>query len=61
MIEYMLGTGEVWFARLEDIAGHVQSLRRHGRYDARIDKLPYYDRPADSRSAARHHARKDRS
>jgi hypothetical protein len=44
MIEYMLGTGEVWFARLEDIAGHVQSLRRQGRYDARIDKLPYYDR-----------------
>jgi hypothetical protein len=44
MIEHMLGTGEVWFARLEDIAGHVQSLRRQGRYDARIDKLPYYDR-----------------
>jgi peptidoglycan-N-acetylglucosamine deacetylase len=45
MIEYMQGTGEVWFARLEDIARHIQSLRRDGRYDARIDKLPYYDRP----------------
>jgi peptidoglycan/xylan/chitin deacetylase (PgdA/CDA1 family) len=45
MIEYMLGTGEVWFARLEDIAGHVQSLRSHGHYDARVDRLPYYDRP----------------
>jgi peptidoglycan/xylan/chitin deacetylase (PgdA/CDA1 family) len=45
MIEYMLSTGEVWFARLEDIANHVQALRRQGSYDARIDRLPYYDQP----------------
>jgi peptidoglycan/xylan/chitin deacetylase (PgdA/CDA1 family) len=43
MIEYMLGTGDVWFARLEDIASHVQALRRDGGYEARVDKLPYYD------------------
>lgn len=45
MIEYMLSTGEVWFATLEGIANHIQALRRQGSYVARIDKLPYYDRP----------------
>jgi hypothetical protein len=43
MIEYMLGTGEVWFARLEDIASHIQNLRKAGDYEARVDALPYYD------------------
>ena len=45
MIEYMLNTGDVWFARLEDIAAHVQKLRKEGSYQARVDKLPYYDKP----------------
>jgi peptidoglycan/xylan/chitin deacetylase (PgdA/CDA1 family) len=45
MIDYMLGTGEVWFARLEDIAGHVLALRARGEYDIRVDRLPYYERP----------------
>jgi hypothetical protein len=45
MIEYMMSTGEVWFARLEDIANHVQEQRRQGKYEARVDELPYYDRP----------------
>ena len=44
MIEYMLNTGDVWFARLEDIATHIQTLRKQGNYDARVDKLPYYDK-----------------
>jgi hypothetical protein len=49
MMEYMLGTGEVWFAKLEDIAAHIQTLRSSGAYDARVDRLPYYDRsPAPS-------------
>jgi peptidoglycan/xylan/chitin deacetylase (PgdA/CDA1 family) len=43
MIQYMLGTGDVWFARLEDIAGHIQAIRKQGTYQARIDKLPYYN------------------
>lgn len=43
MIEYMLSTGEVWFARLEDIAAHIQTLRKDGAYQARVDTLPYYD------------------
>jgi hypothetical protein len=45
MIEYMLSTGEVWFARMEDIASHVLQLRADGRYDARVDRLPYYSEP----------------
>jgi peptidoglycan/xylan/chitin deacetylase (PgdA/CDA1 family) len=44
MIEYMLGTGDVWFARLEDIATHIQNLRRDGKYTARVDQLPYYEK-----------------
>ena len=45
MIEYMLNTGDVWFARLEDIAGHIQEMRKEGTYQARVDKLPYYKEP----------------
>jgi len=45
MIEYMLGTGDVWFAPLEEIAAHVQSVRKQGAYQARVDKLPYYENP----------------
>jgi peptidoglycan/xylan/chitin deacetylase (PgdA/CDA1 family) len=45
MIEEMLATGDVWFARMEDIAGHIQALRSNGEYDARVDKLPYYAEP----------------
>jgi len=44
MVEYMLGTGEVWFAKLEDIAAHIQTLRSNGTYEARVDRLPYYDK-----------------
>lgn len=44
MIENMLNTGDVWFARLEDIASHIQTLRKQGTYQARVDKLPYYDK-----------------
>jgi hypothetical protein len=44
MIEEMQSTGEAWFAPLEEIATHVQKLRKEGGYDARVDKLPYYDR-----------------
>ncbi|MBA3517066.1 MAG: polysaccharide deacetylase [Rhizobiales bacterium] len=44
MIEYMLGTGDVWFAPLEEIAAHIQTMRKQGAYEARVDKLPYYDK-----------------
>ena len=44
MIEYMLGTGDVWFAPLEEIAAHIQTMRKQGAYEVRVDKLPYYDK-----------------
>lgn len=43
MIDYMLKTGDVWFASLEEIATHIQTLRKQGKYDARVDQLPYYE------------------
>lgn len=43
MIDYMLETGDVWFASLEQIATHIQTLRKQGKYDARVDQLPYYE------------------
>lgn len=45
MIEYMLGTGDVWFARMEEICAHVAALRKQGLYQPRVDRLPYYDKP----------------
>ena len=45
MIEYMLGTGEVWFATLEDIARHVLACRDDGSWTPRVDALPYYREP----------------
>lgn len=45
MIEHMLSTGEVWFARMEDIANHVLACRRDGTFKPRIDQLPYYRDP----------------
>ena len=41
MIEYMLDTGEVWFATLEQIARHVALQTDTGGYAPRIDTLPY--------------------
>ncbi len=45
MIEHMLGTGQVWFATLEEIAGHIIQCRKNGTYSPRVDQLPYYDAP----------------
>ena len=45
MIEYMLGTGEVWFATLEDIAAHLRRCIENGSYEPRVDHLPYYSEP----------------
>ena len=42
LLEYMKSKGDVWFARMEDIAGHVRNCTRDGSYKPRIDKLPYY-------------------
>ncbi len=42
LIEYMKSKGDVWFAKLEDIALHVQQCIDEGSYTPRIDNLPYY-------------------
>lgn len=42
MIEYMIGTGDVWFATLEEIATHVNSVAISGEYKPRKDILPYH-------------------
>jgi len=41
LIEYMKGKGNVWFARLEDIAKHVRQCIDDGSYKPRVDNLPY--------------------
>ncbi|MEL6964473.1 MAG: polysaccharide deacetylase [Pseudomonadota bacterium] len=45
LIEDMVGRGDVWLARLEDIARHVLDCRNDGSYQPRVDDLPYYDKP----------------
>jgi peptidoglycan-N-acetylglucosamine deacetylase len=45
MIEYMLGTGDAWFATLEEIAQHIVACQRNGSYSPRVDHLPYYKLP----------------
>jgi len=45
MIEYMMETGDVWFASLEEIAAHVNSEKTSGDYDIRVDQLPYHTGP----------------
>ena len=42
MIEQMQKKGGVWFATLEEIARHVQTVSRNGTYTPRIDTLPYF-------------------
>lgn len=42
MIEAMLERGDVWFARMEDIAAHVNACIDNGTWTPRVDDLPYY-------------------
>ena len=44
-IERTLETKDVWFAPLEEITAHVQSLREEGAYVPRVENLPYYTEP----------------
>jgi peptidoglycan/xylan/chitin deacetylase (PgdA/CDA1 family) len=45
MIEAMLEQGGVWFATMEEIAGHVRACIDGGSYSPRVDDLPYYAEP----------------
>jgi hypothetical protein len=41
----MRDKGGVWFARLDQICGHVQQLIVAGRWTPRLETLPIYDSP----------------
>jgi peptidoglycan-N-acetylglucosamine deacetylase len=45
LIEHMQRKGGVWLATLEAIAAHVDRVIAEGRWQPRVDRLPYYDRP----------------
>ena len=47
LLDYMTIKGDVWFARMEDIAAHVNKCIDEGSYNPRIDKLPYYAGPVE--------------
>jgi len=44
-LEKTLETKDVWFAPLEEIQAHVETLTRSGDYTPRTDQLPYYTEP----------------
>ena len=44
-LEKTLETKDVWFAPLEEIQAHVESLAQSGDYQPRTDQLPYYEGP----------------
>lgn len=45
LIEYMMARGQVWFARLDEIAAYVRQLTEKGVWTPRVDDLPYYAGP----------------
>lgn len=47
LVEYMLAKGDVWFAPLEKIAGHVRARIGDGTYRPRQVRMPYYEAPPD--------------
>ncbi len=44
-LEELRSRGDVWFAPMEDIAAHVQAVVANGKWQPRIDRLPYYSEP----------------
>jgi hypothetical protein len=45
LIEHMMESGEVWFARLDEVCDHVQSVMRSGQWTPAVDKLPFHRLP----------------
>lgn len=45
LMEYMHKKGQVWFARLDEIAAHINKLIEDGTWRPRVDRLPYYPGP----------------
>lgn len=44
-LEKTLNTKDVWFARLDQIADHLDQLVASGAYTPRRESLPYYTKP----------------
>ena len=44
-LEDTLNTKDVWFARLDQIADHMDNIVSSGAYQPRCEKLPYYTGP----------------
>ena len=44
-LEKTLNTKDVWFARLDQIADHLDNIVSSGTYRPRCEKLPYYNGP----------------
>ena len=44
-LEETLRTKDVWFARLDQIADHLDGLVARAEYSPRIERLPYYSGP----------------
>lgn len=47
LIEHMRNKGDVWFARMDEIAQHVADRIADGSYRPRVDTLPFYAGPID--------------
>lgn len=44
-LESLVARGDVWFAPMEEIASHVESVIKNGSWHPRVDQLPYYRAP----------------
>jgi peptidoglycan-N-acetylglucosamine deacetylase len=45
LISHMQNKGDVWFARLDEIAAHVKSRVEAGEWAPRTERLPFYEEP----------------
>ncbi len=45
LLDHMQRKGKVWFARLDEIAAHARAMMTQGKWQPRVDTLPYYDGP----------------
>ncbi len=51
-IEDIVSRGDVWLARLDEIASHIRSLASTGEYEPRVDHIPYYQHPVTTAADA---------
>jgi hypothetical protein len=47
LIRYMRAKGQVWFARMDEIAAHARKCIADGSWTPRIDRLPFFEGPLD--------------